>query len=199
MAAVSTKVKKQINDQFTKDRNYQKVLQKLVTEKLLELKKEVLDEFDSHPITREIKAGPSSSNISGTLSGKGNLFSFIGFNKNDNPIGDLRKILEKQEVRFHHIRGKTEIIIDLPTLEEIFAATPLPWAIGRSWARSMERGLSGLGYFLNNSRKAGSRSGGGIQVRSKLRGGKFKNTQYMTFILNNYYKKIEKLKRTSLA
>ena len=87
----------------------------------------------------------------------------------------------------------------MPTLEEIFAATPLPWAIGRSWARSMERGLSGLGYFLNNSRKAGSRSGGGIQVRSKLRGGKFKNTQYMTFILNNYYQKIEKLKRTSLA
>ena len=31
MAAVSTKVKKQINDQFTKDRNYQKVLKKLVS------------------------------------------------------------------------------------------------------------------------------------------------------------------------
>ena len=33
----------------------------------------MLAEFDNHPITREIKAGPNATNSSGTLSGTGNL------------------------------------------------------------------------------------------------------------------------------
>ena len=43
-------------------------------------KKELVDSFEEHSITQEIKGGPGASNISGTLTGGyGNLYTFIGF------------------------------------------------------------------------------------------------------------------------
>ena len=41
--------------------------------------RQMLREFDSHPVTTEISSGPKAGNTSNTLSGRGNLFSFIGF------------------------------------------------------------------------------------------------------------------------
>ena len=55
----------------------------------------MLLEFNSHPVTKEIEAGPRAQNISGTLGGAGNLFSFIGFDDGDNPIAPVRRILEQ--------------------------------------------------------------------------------------------------------
>jgi hypothetical protein len=194
----SQQVKRQIENQYTKERVYRKAVKEKVSQELSSLRKIFLSEFEKHPITKEIEAGPSATNSSGTLSGRGNLFSFIGFPANAKPISTLRKVLEKHDVRFNHVRGKTTIIINAPTMEEIIAATPLPWATGRSWVRGIEHGLSGLGRYLNTKRRTGSRSGGGIQVKNKLRGGRFRNTSYLSPLLNTYYKGIEKLKRTSL-
>ena len=41
--------------------------------------KKLLNEFETHPVTREIEGGPDATNTSGTLGGSGNLFSFLGF------------------------------------------------------------------------------------------------------------------------
>ena len=80
----------------------------------------------------------------------------------------------------------------LPTAEEIFAITPLPWATGRSWAQGIERGLSGLGYLL---RKEGGRSGAAVQSRvNKVRGGRFQNRPYISSFINKYKKRFEELK-----
>ena len=56
-------------------------------------KKQMLDDFIDHPVSKEILAGPDSSNISGTIIGGGNLFSFIGFHAGDNPIRNLYNLL----------------------------------------------------------------------------------------------------------
>jgi hypothetical protein len=194
----SQQVIRQIKEQSTKQVVYRKAVKEKVSQELLSLRENFLAEFEKHPITQEIEAGPSATNSSGTLSGQGNLFSFIGFPSKAKPIAALRKVLEKHSVRFNHGRGRTTIIIDAPTMDEIIAATPLPWATGRSWVKGIEHGLSGLGRYLNTRRRTGSRSGGGIQVKNKLRGGKFRNTSYLSPLLNKYYKGIEKLKRTSL-
>ena len=45
------------------------------------IQREMISEFENHPITRELEMGPGGQNISGTLGGKGNLFTFIGFIK----------------------------------------------------------------------------------------------------------------------
>ena len=50
----------------------------IVQDKFNAIKNQLIQEFLNHPITQEIKAGPNASNSSGTLNGKGNLFSFIG-------------------------------------------------------------------------------------------------------------------------
>ena len=39
----------------------------------------MIAKFLNHPVTIEIKGGIDASNISGTLSGITNLYSFIGF------------------------------------------------------------------------------------------------------------------------
>ncbi len=157
-------------------------------------KKEMINEFNKHSVTREIEGGSGSSNISGTLGGYGNLFSFIGFDSGDKPINPIRSKLK--EVYMNNIviqrNGSFNVIVYYPKPEDIFAITPLPWAEGRSWAKGIERGLSGFGSYLNKNSK-GSRSGAGIQIKNKASMGKFQNTQYITKIIKNFEAKISAL------
>ena len=159
------------------------------------IKAEMMAEFLGNPVTQEIMEGPQAPNISGTLGGVSNLFAFIGFDAGENPIAPILALLEnttleyKQEVAAKNIG--VSFNVTLPTAEDIFAITPLPWATGRSWAQGIERGLSGLGYLL---RKNKGRSGAAIQSRVKVRGGKFHNTPYITAFLKKYRKRFEELK-----
>ena len=76
----------------------------------------------------------------------------------------------------------------------------MPWATGRSWARGIERGISGLGkYLVKDTRVARSRSGTAIQTKSKVRNGKFSNTSYLSMLLNNYYKDIKNLEKKTFS
>ena len=59
---------------------------KELRKKFNKIKKEMIKEFMSLPVTQEILQGPDGSNISGTLDGVSNLFAFIGFNKGQQPI-----------------------------------------------------------------------------------------------------------------
>lgn len=159
------------------------------------IKAEMMAEFLGNPVTQEIMEGPQAPNISGTLGGVSNLFAFIGFDAGENPIAPILALLEnttleyKQEVAAKNIG--VSFNVTLPTAEDIFAITPLPWATGRSWAQGIERGLSGLGYLL---RKNKGRSGAAIQSRVKVRGGKFHNTPYISAFLKKYRKRFEELK-----
>ena len=57
--------------------------------------REMMENFDDHPVTRELQAGPAAENTSGTLGGYGNLFSFIGFPAGHSPTRPIRKYLRK--------------------------------------------------------------------------------------------------------
>ena len=140
-----------------------------------------------------IRPSPSS----GTLGGVTNLFAFIGFDKGDQPVTPIIQLLENTSIQFNkQLRENNKLGIsynvNLPTAEEIFAITPMPWAIGRSWAKGIETGISGLGYLLRKNSRG--RSGSAIQSRVKVRGGKFKNTAYISAFINKYRKKFQELK-----
>lgn len=165
-------------------------------EKFKKIKAEMIKEFLDNPITQEIMAGPSGVNISGTLNGVSNLFAFIGFNEGEDPIAPILLILENVDMQYNRElrRGKPGVMfkVNLPTAEDIFAVTPLPWATGRSWAEGIERGLSGLGYLL---RKNKGRSGAAVQSRvRKVRGGKFRNSPYISSLLKKYRQRFKDLK-----
>lgn len=160
-----------------------------------EIKKQMLKEFLSHPVTVEISSGPNSANISGTLGGKSNLFAFIGFNAGDDPIKPILDILERINYQDTGPSKKgigREFKINTPTTDEIFSVTPMPWATGRSWAKGIETGISGLGYLLNKS-SGSSRSGVAIQADKKVRRGGFKNQPYISSLIKKYEKKFKEL------
>ena len=194
MATLSAKNRKKIQQQVVRENTFKKEVRRIVEKEFSQLHKEFLATFDNHPVTLEIKGGPSASNISRTLSGRGNLFTYIGFNEGSDPIKPLRELLQTYEIKYHPRRESLRVNIDVPSKEKVFASTPLPWATGRSWARGIERGISGLGQYLVKSAKIRkSKSGHAIQVKGRVRAGKFSNIQYMSALLNDYYKKIKKL------
>jgi|TARA_R110002020_G_scaffold375166_1_gene586377 hypothetical protein len=161
-----------------------------------EIKAEMIKEFLSHPVTQEIMEGPNAPNLSGTLGGASNLFAFIGFNAGDQPVAPILERLEAVDIIYNKEYREKGIGVSfnvfLPTAEDIFSITPLPWATGRSWAEGIERGISGLGYLL---RKSGGRSGAAVQSRvSKVRGGRFQNMPYMSSFIKRYKKRFEELK-----
>lgn len=175
---------------LSKSRQYVTAVRAIVLGEFKKIKKELIDEFANHPVTQEIEAGPSASNKSGTLGGQGNLFSFIGFEENDKPTAVIYKKLNAITINQTVISrdGRSRTFINYPTAEEIFKVTPMPWASGRSWAKGIETGIAGLGSYLKKD-DAG-RSGAGIQSQSKLRGGGFKNTQYISHMIKNFERKI---------
>ena len=194
MARLPLDVRQALERQAPKElrRSFEKDFKK----KFKDIKDEMIKEFMSDPVTVEILDGPSATNISGTLGGISNLFAFIGFNSGDKPIAPILQSLENiqftynKEIRKKGIGG--EFDVSLPTAQDIFAITPLPWAIGRSWAEGIERGLSGLGFLL---RKDGGRSGAAVQSRvNKVRSGRFQNRPYISALIKKYKKRFEQLK-----
>jgi hypothetical protein len=176
---------------------------KIVTRQFVQIKKELLDAFNNHPVTQEIEEaaktgdGEDAPNLSGTLGGVTNLFTFIGFYEGDDPIEPVREILENIEFDYEEINSGNygyQFNFALPSPEEIFSVTPMPWAEGRSWAKGIESGISGLGYYLRGYKK-GSRSGGGIQGKYKVRDNiRFRNVPYISQMLKEAEKKLQRLK-----
>ena len=157
-------------------------------------KNKMIVEFLNHPVTLELKQGIEGKNISGTLGGVANLYSFIGFEGDSDPTKIIEDLLQQTSFQFLGARGKSiNFSFYIPDSREIFAVTPMPWAPGRSWAKGIESGISGLGYYLKKTEN--SRSGLGIQSPRKVRksGSRFKNTQYISALLKKYKKEFENL------
>lgn len=166
------------------------------------IKSQMISEFLNHPVTQEIKNGPNSPNTSGTLNGYGNLFSYIGFYDADDPIEPILNEFQKSTITFSRlIDGGAVWNIYIPAKEDIWAVSPMPWAPGRSWAKGIETGISGIGYYLYNERKKlqNSRSGSGIQTLNKIGRPRFMNVKYISEILAKYQKKISSLDETSIS
>lgn len=143
----------------------------IIENNFIKAKEILLKDFDSHVITREILGGSSdpinAKNISGTLGGYSNLFAFIGFNKGEDPISDLRTLLENISIESIEVKQtlKMSAKTAIPTEQEILESSRMPWENGRSWALSIETGISNFSNFMGQYRPS-SRSGGGIQVEA---------------------------------
>ena len=188
----------QILNQLNKQTEYISYVDKNVSEQFEKIKEEMLSEFNSHPVTIEIEGGINAQNTSKTLSDITNLYSFIGFEQGDKPVEVIRQMLKKAS--YKKLIGKDSVInytFEIPTAQEIFLATPLPWETGRSWAKGIEEGISGLGYYIKQVKN--SRSGLGVQSQNQVRKGvRFNNTQYISSLIKKYNKKIKELEKSIL-
>jgi len=179
------------------DKEYQKQVNSIIDSEFNKIKNDYIQEFINHPITQEIKGGINAANTSGTLGGITNLYSFIGFDEGTDPIKPIEDLLNKSNYRivFNNKSTDSTVIFDIPTAAQIFEITPMPWAIGRSWARGIETGISGLGYYLKKIKN--SRSGLGIQSSTEQirTGTSFKNTRYISDLINRFSKDLKNLNK----
>lgn len=162
-----------INNKVFASRDYRIKSKELATKYvdgfLARKKNELLGDLNRHVITQEIDAGASSQNTSGTLAGNGNLFSFIGFYAESRPTDKLRELLSSIKYTEPKFKNNMWVFeIPIPDDKAIIAATPMPWQPGAGWAIEVEKGISGLGHYLN-VKSVRSRSGGGLQVKAEVR------------------------------
>ena len=172
---------------ISSNKEYQAEVRAIVKEQFEERKTQLIENFDSHPITQEI-SNPNSANISNTLGGYGNLYGFLGFEE-DNPTLPVKEILsEKTKVNAVSIRKEDVTLkFTVPDLEDFDSVAALEWDT-KNWVKGMEKGISG---FQNFMAKAAGRSGKGIQIKGKVKpftGGanRFQNTKYMTDLINKF-------------
>ena len=184
--------------QLTKDPFIINYVNSVIRDNFDEIKNDILAQFNTHPVTLELEGGINSSNISGTLSGVTNLYSFIGFENGEKPTEPIREMLHKSSFAIKNISATDVITInfDIPSAESIFKVTPMPWAEGRSWAKGIETGISGLGYYLKINKN--SRSGLGIQSQKQVRSARFNNTKYISALINDFNVKIKGLEKIQL-
>lgn len=159
-------------------------------------KQQLIQNFESHPVTLELKDGADAQNISGTLS-YGNLFSFIGFYDGDDPTEAVKAALEQisftkgqKYIRRSGERYSYHFRVKTPSRSELESVTPYPdaWREG-SWLYGLERGISGFPYYIFSDQEIiKSRSGTGIQIKNMIRNraGGFTPTKYITLLLRQF-------------
>lgn len=184
---------KSLGEKIRKNKKLQKQIERKVAVALETKKEKALAELISHPVSKEIQAGPSSSNSSGTLGGYGNLFSFIGFGSGSQPVTPLLQLI-KSSIKLESLRKSTSkgkkvffgFKVNIPSRAQIATATPMPWE-GGSWVEGVESGMSNFSYYMYK-RFGEGRSGWGFQADHELRMAVFKPTQYVNQILANFRK-----------
>ena len=163
----------------------------------------MVSEYNTHPVTKEIQAGPHSKNISNTLGGYGNLFSFIGFtDKKMDPTEPVRRLILKDSF-LHRSRPIIRSIksgqsyeftfrATLPSKDDISKVSRMPWESGRSWVFAVESGISGLGHYIYRNYIKSSRSKKAIQSKNKYMPGMvYRPVSYVSAILNKFKKKVQ--------
>ena len=188
-------IKKAANNSLRRGGKFRKVVDRKAEEEFRRRKRKLMDDFNNHPITREIEGGAYSSNICGTLGGYGNLYSFIGFEKGSRPVEPVRQALDRSVKlnRQPKIRktGKGQLFeysISAPSQRDLSRFAPMPWEPG-SWLLRIERGISGLGHYIYERYMKKSRSGSAVQSKNKLnKGVTYRRTTYMSKILNDFIK-----------
>jgi hypothetical protein len=182
--------KNKIKQSILNDRNVRKVIEDEVNKIVQKEKSILISNFESHPVTQEIEGGSSAGNISGTLGGYGNLFSFLGFEQGSKPVATVRALLNTISLGRVYKQGDGFIAqIIVPSKDELIAVSKLPWEFGRSWLFDVEKSISGLGFYLYG-RFRQSRSGTGIQTSNQVFPRGFSPVKYFNGMYNRFIKNL---------
>lgn len=177
--------------------------------KLSQAVKRFKKNVEEHPISQEINGGPEEENLSGTLGGYGNLFSYIGFDDGSDPIGEVLGLINEHRLAASsrkRQKGKVKRgFYSFKAIEfswrvvgmdkaKLFSATrsAVPW-MGKSWLKGIESGISGLGAYLyaEDESFSNSRSGTAVQTKTQLRSGGFRPTSYISALYNEFSRDLE--------
>ena len=183
--------KKSIARKVIRSKAFAKGAERRMASNLTKAKRIMVNEFDNHPVTREISQGPGGMNLTRSLGGYGNLFSFIGLEEDDSSVSKVRSLL----MQIPKITGKKtskngiSFTVSVPTVKDFRAVSRMPWEMGRSWVEGVETGISGFSYYMGNlfgRNMNKSRSKTAIQADHEVRAGAFRPMPYMSEILRKF-------------
>lgn len=168
----------------------------LAKEILDENLKDYINDIDNHPVSQEISKGPEAENITNTLNGIENLFAFIGFEAESQPIEDLKGLIKQntfldKNSKFDNKNLELKFNVFTPSIDEIKSQTPLPFEGGRSWIKGIEDGIPGFGYYVYGLLFPNSRSGKAIQSKNKVRSLTYKPIKYMSELYQNFIRNLK--------
>jgi hypothetical protein len=183
--------KKLIQKEIFNNRAVKKMVREIVQKEVETEKALFQQDFESHPVTQELDGGENASNISGTLGGYGNLFSFLGFNQGANPTAPVKFLIQRitLDSNIQATGNGFRVRVNVPSKDEFGAVSRLPFEGGRSWLLDIERGISGLGAYLYG-RFASSRSGTGIQSKYKYSNKRFQNVKYFSGMYTKFLRRL---------
>jgi len=133
----------------------------------------LMTDFEEHEVTKELRYGGLSNNSE--LISKGNLFSFLGFYKDENPATDLKQYLKntiemdnKPKITIEQNKVLYGFKVKTPSMNQINNEPlfKLEWT-GRSWIQIVEKGVGNAAKYIFWSLGFGSppsRSGTGLQL-----------------------------------
>lgn len=188
-------VRDSVQKQLRSDKDLNLQVRVLIDKQFKTAHQKLLSDFRAHPITRELKVAEGASNYSGGLP-EGNLFGFIGFESGYDPIGPIEQLLVKANILIKQRRvmrsGFTwAYAVNMPSINDLYKVTPMPWAQGSSWLRELEgRGIPNLGQYMYVDAKT-SRSSEGIQG-GKRSGGRLRMA-YIKPMLEEFEKNLNNI------
>ena len=183
--------KKLIQKEIFNNRAVKKMVRDIVQKEVEKEKALFQKDFESHPVTQELDGGENASNISGTLGGYGNLFSFLGFNQGTNPTAPVKFLIQRITLdrNIQATGNGFKVRVNVPSKDDFGAVSRLPFEGGRSWLLDIERGISGLGAYLYG-RFASSRSGTGIQSKYNYANKRFRNVKYFSGMYTKFLRRL---------
>jgi hypothetical protein len=183
--------KKLIQKEIFNNRAVKKMVRDIVQKEVEKEKALFQKDFESHPVTQELDGGENASNISGTLGGYGNLFSFLGFNQGANPTAPVKFLIQRITLdrNIQATGNGFKVRVNVPSKDDFGAVSRLPFEGGRSWLLDIERGISGLGAYLYG-RFASSRSGTGIQSKYNYANKRFRNVKYFSGMYTKFLRRL---------
>lgn len=166
-------------------------------------KRDLLEEFNKDPVTVELLEGPDLDSSQVMPLGYGNLFSFLGFNRDKpNPVHVVRSMLENIHLlrRVRIDNGGFTFSLKAPNRDDLEKETPMEWESGRSWINAITYGIGTFSHYMFNLKegrfKTPSRSGTAIQVATNLHQSSvfFTGRGYVIGMLGRFKAKLTRIK-----
>lgn len=202
VSPLNRSVKTAINKQLIGNKQLINQARLLIEKQFKAIYTKFISDFESHPVTRELRGGSGASNHTGSLS-EGNLFGFIGFNVGTDPISDIENMLRRTDIMIKNRKMGSfgfvwTYIVTSPSLQDLYSATPMPWASGASWLRELEgRGIPNLGQYMYK-RSSSSRSGAGVQNQNRSGGGRVR-VSYVKQLLKEFEENLNAIQASRIS
>lgn len=191
----------EVDKQVLNNKAFQQQARELVENEVEASKEKLINDFTSHPVSQEIAAGPAGSKSKYLVGpSDGNLFSFIGFDKGDNPIRKvvdyLKTIITVQKKPIvDTINKRYRFIVNTPSIDDpsLSNAAPMPRGTSTNWLYAIEKGISGIHNFIYRRGKnyPSSDSGPGVQVKNVVRRkGYHKTTKYLSGLIDDFIRRL---------